>query len=162
MDIRERLNSFYEKSDKKNTQPLKNINFGGISLDLTRNFISREILVKMRSLLTLSKFSRKRKQLFDNKYISHTESQRVSFVSYRNSISYQRDVDKMSRFCLKIKNKATGSHGNITISHIVHIGIGGSILGPKFLSEALEDFKTNPFLTHFVSSGDLNEISDLL
>ena len=162
MDIRERLNSFYEKSDKKNTQPLKNISFGGISLDLTRNFISREILVKMRSLLTQSKFSRKRKELFVNKYISHTESKKVSFVSYRNSISYQRDVDKMSKFYLKIKNKATGSHGNLAISHIVHIGIGGSILGPKFLSEALEDFKTNLFFTHFVSSGDMNEISDLL
>ena len=84
---------------------LRTINFGGISLDLTRNLISRDILVKMRSLLTLSKFSKKRKQLFDNKYISHTESQKVSFVSYRNSISYQRDVDKMSKFYLKIKNK---------------------------------------------------------
>tara|TARA_B100000242_G_scaffold115250_1_gene80388 strand:- start:1587 stop:3008 length:1422 start_codon:yes stop_codon:yes gene_type:complete len=162
VDIRERLNSFYEKSKKKNTQPLKTINFGGISLDLTRNLISREVLVKMKSLLTLSKFSKKRKQLFENKYISHTESQRVSFVSYRNSISYKRDIDKMSKFYLKIKNITTGNHGNITISHIVHIGIGGSILGPKFLSEALEDFKTNLFLTHFVSSGDLHEISDLL
>ena len=132
MDIRERLNSFYEKSDKKNTQPLKNINFGGISLDLTRNLISREILAKMRSLLTLSKFSKKRKQLFDNKYISHTESQRVSFVSYRNSISFERDIDKMSKFYLKIKNKKIGNHENVTISHIVHIGIGGSTLGPKF------------------------------
>ena len=67
----------------------------------------------MRSLLTLSKFSKKRKQLFDNKYISHTESQRVSFVSYRNSISFERDIDKMSKFYLKIKNKKIGNHGNI-------------------------------------------------
>ena len=87
MDIRERLNSFYEKSNKNNAESLKTISFGGISLDLTRNHLSRDILVKMRSLLTVSKFSNKRKQLFDNKYISHTESQRVSFVSYRNSIS---------------------------------------------------------------------------
>ena len=162
MDIRERLNSFYEKSNKKNAQSLKTIDFGGISLDLKRNLISREVLAKMRSLLTLSKFSKKRKQLFENKYISHTESQKVSFVFYRNSISYQRDIDKMSKFYLKIKNTKIGNHKNITISHIVHIGIGGSILGPKFLSEALEDFKTNHFLTHFVSSGDLQEISDLL
>ena len=162
MDIRERLNSFYEKSDKKNTQSLKTISFGGISLDLTRNLISREVFAKMQRLLTLSKFSKKRKQLFENKYISYTESQKVSFVSFRNSISYQRDIDKMSKFYLKIKNKKIENHKNITISHIVHIGIGGSILGPKFLSEALEDFKTNHFLTHFVSSGDLHEISDLL
>ena len=66
MDIRERLNSFYEKTNKNNAQSLKTISFGGISLDLTRNHLSREILVKMRSLLTLSKFSKKRKQLFDN------------------------------------------------------------------------------------------------
>ena len=162
MDIRERLNSFYKKTNKNNVKSLKTISFGGISLDLTRNHLSRDILLKMRSLLTLSKFSKKRKQLFDNKYISHTESQRVSFVSYRNSTSFERDIDKMSKFYLKIKNKKIGYHENVTISHIVHIGIGGSTLGPKFLSEALEDFKTNLFLTHFVSSGDLHEISDLL
>ena len=80
MDIRERLNSFHEKSDKNNIEPLKTISFGGISLDLTRNHLSRDILVKMRGLLTLSKFSKKRKQLFDNKYISHTESQRLSLI----------------------------------------------------------------------------------
>ena len=161
MDIRERLNSFYKKTNKNKVKSLKTISFGGISLDLTRNHLSRDILLKMRSLLTLSKFSKKRKQLFDNKYISHTESQRVSFVSYRNSTSFERDIDKMSKFYLKIKNKKIGYHENVTISHIVHIGIGGSTLGPKFLSEALEDFKTNLFLTHFVSSGDLHEISDL-
>ena len=81
MDIRERLNSFYEKSDKKNTQSLKTISFGGISLDLTRNLISREVFAKMQRLLTLSKFSKKRKQLFENKYISYTESQKAAFVS---------------------------------------------------------------------------------
>ena len=86
MDIRDRLNIFYEKSNKKNAQSLKTIDFRGISLDLKRNLISREVLAKMRNLLTLSKFSKKRKQLFENKYISHTESQKVSFVFYRNSI----------------------------------------------------------------------------
>ena len=111
MDIRERLNSFYEKTNKNNVKSLKTISFGGISLDLTRNHLNRDILLKMRSLLTLSKFSKKRKQLFDNKYISHTESQKVSFVSYRNSISFERDIDKMSKFYLKIKNKKIGKLG---------------------------------------------------
>jgi len=113
VDIRERLNSFYEKSDKKTTQPLKNINFGGISLDLTRNLISRDILVKMRSLLTQSKFSKKRKQLFDNKYISHTESKRVSFVSYRNSISYEDPFIKDSKYGT-VGSVAIDINGNIS------------------------------------------------
>ena len=58
MDIRERLNTFYEKSNKKNAQPLKTINFGGISLDLKRNLISREVLAKMRSVDAVKIFNK--------------------------------------------------------------------------------------------------------
>ena len=105
MDIRERLNSFYEKSNKKKAQTLKNISFGGISLDLTRNLISREILVKMRGLLSLSKFSKKRKQLFDNQYISDTESQKVSFVSLLENI----EVDPARPSARVIVNSRTGT-----------------------------------------------------
>ena len=59
------------------------------------------------------------------------------------------------------QNKIKSSNGD-KIDTIVHIGIGGSILGPKFLSESLEKFKKNDFVTYFVSSGDTDEIADLI
>ena len=81
MDIRERLNTFFNNSKNNNFKSIKIINFGGISLDLSRNIITKDILMKMSNLLRHSKFTQKRKQLFTNKLVSKSESKKVSFVS---------------------------------------------------------------------------------
>ena len=162
MEIREQLRYLSTQSKKGKSTPLKNKSFNGITLDLSRNFISNANFIKMKSLLTINKFSEKRKKLFTNKLISKTESQKVSFIYYRNSNLYDKAIEKMSKFYLQIKqNKIKSSCGN-KIDTIVHVGIGGSILGPKFLSEALENFKKNDFLTYFISSGDTDEVADLI
>ena len=128
MDIRERLNIIYNDSKNNNRKPIKAINFKGINLDLSRNIITRDILVKMYDLLRHFKFTEKRKQLFTNKLFSNTESQTVSFVSYRNSKSYDKDIDKMTKLYLNIKNNKINNYYGEKITSIVHIGIGGSIL----------------------------------
>ena len=162
MDIKERLRYFSSKSKKGKDAPLKSKTFSGITIDLSRNFVSSDVFIKMKSLLIMNKFSEKRKKLFTNKLLSTTESQRVSFVYYRNSQMYDKAIEKMSKFYFQIKqNKIKSSNGD-KIHTIVHIGIGGSILGPKFLSESLENFKKNDFVTYFVSSGDTDEIADLI
>ena len=162
MEIKEQLRLFSSKSKKGRSSPLKDKTFGGITLDLSRNFLSNDVFVKMKSLLTMNKFSEKRKKLFSNKLISKTELQQVSFVFYRNNQLYDKAINKMSKFYLQIKqNKIKSFNGN-KIDTVIHIGIGGSILGPKFLSEALENFKKNNFVTYFVSSGDTDEIADLI
>lgn len=162
MDIKERLRYLSSKSKKGKGAPLKSKAFSGITIDLSRNFVSSDVFIKMKSLLIMNKFSEKRKKLFTNKLLSKTESQHVSFVYYRNSQMYDKAIEKMSKFYLQIKqNKIKSSNGD-KIHTIVHIGIGGSILGPKFLSESLENFKKNDFVTYFVSSGDTDEIADLI
>ena len=162
MEIREQLRYFSSKSNKGRSTPLKNKTFRGITLDLSRNFVSNDIFIKMKSLLTMNKFSEKRKKLFTNKLISKTESQQVSFIYYRNSRMYDKAIEKMSKFYLQIKQNKIKSFDGDKIDTIVHIGIGGSILGPKFLSEAFESYKKNDFFTYFVSSGDTDEIADLI
>mgnify|MGYP001209595034 CR=1 FL=1 len=162
MDIKEKLRNFSTISKNSKRTPLKIKTFNGITLDLSRNTINSDIFTKMKSLLTLNKFAEKRKKLFTNKLISKTESQSVSFVYYRNSKMYEKDIEKISKFYLKIKKGEIKSCNGDNINTIIHIGIGGSMLGPKFLSEALESFKTNDFSSHFVSSGDNDEISDLI
>ena len=77
MEIREQLRSFSSKSKKGRSTPLKNKTFNGITLDLSRNFISNDVFIKMKSLLTMDKFAEKRKKLYTNKLISKTESQQV-------------------------------------------------------------------------------------
>ena len=162
MNIRKSLQELFAKSKNTRDDPLRTKRFGGVSLDLSRNVINRDIFMKMKSLLISNKFSEKRKKLFTNKLISSTEAQKVSFISYRNSEIYNKDIEIMSRFYLKVKRNKIKSYNGDKINTVVHIGIGGSILGPQFLSQALEDFKDNNFQTYFISSGDNDEISDLI
>ena len=82
MEIREKLKYFSSKSNKGRSTPLKNKTFSGITLDLSRNFVSNDVFIKMKSLLTMNKFSEKRKKLFTNKLLSKTESQKISFIYY--------------------------------------------------------------------------------
>ena len=93
MDIKERLRNISSKSKKGRSTPLKNKTFSGITLDLSRNFVSSDVFIKMKSLLTVNKFLEKRKKLFTNKLISKTESQKVSFIYYRNSQMYDKAID---------------------------------------------------------------------
>ena len=88
MDIRERLKDYSTKSKNRKSSSLETNTFSGITLDLSRNFISKDILMKMKSLLTINKFSEKRKRLFTNKSINKIESQQVSFIYYRNNQMY--------------------------------------------------------------------------
>ncbi len=162
MDIRARLNTFFKNSKDKSNKPLKKIKFDGITLDLSRNIVSKEIFLKMHGLLTDTNFSQQRKKLFDNKLVSETESKKVSFVNYRNNKSYDRDIERMSNLYLDIKNNKIKNFEGGNFNTIVHIGIGGSSLGANFLSDALEDYKSSHFISHFISSGDLAEINDLL
>ena len=90
MDIRERLKDYLTKSKNRRSSSLRTNTFSGITLDLSRNFISKDILMQMKSLLTINRFSEKRKRLFTNKLISKTESQQVSFVYYRNNQMYEK------------------------------------------------------------------------
>lgn len=49
------------------------------------------------------------------------------------------------------------------IKDIIHVGIGGSDLGPVFISDALRAYQTQPYRLHFVASCDdevLNRICD--
>ena len=138
MDIKEKLRNFSTISKNSKSTPLKIKTFNGITLDLSRNTINSDIFTKMKSLLTLNKFVEKRKKLFTNKLISKTESQSVSFVYYRNSKMYEKDIEKISKFYLKIKKGEIKSCNGDNINTIIHIGIGGSMLGPKFLSSIRE------------------------
>tara|TARA_B100001063_G_scaffold62396_1_gene56453 strand:- start:1736 stop:3157 length:1422 start_codon:yes stop_codon:yes gene_type:complete len=162
VNIRETLRDLSKKSKNQRSSPLKKKVFSGITLDLSRNYINKDTFIRMTSLLTLNEFSQKRKKLFTNKLTSETESQKVSFVCYRNSKIYDKDIKRMSKFYLQIKENKIKSCNGEKINTVVHIGLGGSLLGPKFLSEALESYKKNHFQTYFISSGDTDEISDLI
>lgn len=53
-------------------------------------------------------------------------------------------------------------YSNKAITDIVHIGIGGSHLGPELVVEALADYKNTHLRLHFVANIDANELDRVL
>ncbi len=62
--------------------------------------------------------------------------------------------DRMRRFVTAVRDGTWRGHGGKRISDVVHIGIGGSDLGPRLVTEALRGASPEPVRVHFVSGLD--------
>lgn len=76
--------------------------------------------------------------------------------------SVEATLKYMETLADRIREKQWLGYTSKPINHIVHIGIGGSYLGPKLLLDALSDFKDVPISIGFVSSIDPIDIEKTL
>ncbi len=109
-----------------------------------------------------------RKQFFGGENINHTENRAAMHFRLRRT----SPMDPLDEEVISIRDrflefgdqifqqKILGFSGK-TIDTIVNIGIGGSDLGPKFLYDALRDFRGHTKV-HFVSNVDGLAIHDVL
>ena len=66
----------------------------------------------------------------------------------------------MQNFCDKVINGTLKGSTGKTFTDIINIGIGGSDLGPKLVTEALADYK-NHLNLHYISNIDNDSITSL-
>jgi|TARA_Y100000310_G_scaffold269721_1_gene283112 glucose-6-phosphate isomerase len=71
-------------------------------------------------------------------------------------------LDRMARCSDKIRAGEWRGGTGKPISSIVHIGIGGSYLGPKMVSQALKPYLSTDVDGHYLANVDGSHISDLL
>ena len=166
--IKHSLDSILKQQAKKKINkkiPNKNTiyKFNNLTIDISRNLIDMEIL---KNLLVFSKsidIKSKINQLFDNEYKSLSENKKVSFLYERFDKNIKKkNIYKLFKFDDLIKKGNWKSFSGKPFKYIIHIGIGGSILGPKATSHALKDYHDKKLQIHFVSSADTSEIDDIL
>lgn len=147
----------------------------GIKLDYSKNLINEEVLSGLFDLVESQDVFSKRDGMFAGEIINHTEKRAVLHTALRNFsgqpvIVGGEDVmpevlatqDKIRDFVASIHN---GSHKGYTgkaIKQIVAIGIGGSFLGPKIMSEALKPYWYDGVTVHYVANVDGCHITDVL
>ncbi len=146
----------------------------GFFLDYSKQRITNDILAKLSQLLTEHGFETKRDAMFKGDIINNTEQRAVLHTALRRPSNDVVEVagenimpavhgalNKMEAFSDSVRD---GSHKGVTgkvIKNIVSIGIGGSDLGPRLVSEALikcakpQDKILN---TYFVSNIDGDDI----
>lgn len=147
----------------------------GITLDYSKNLITDEIQHALLALANDVQLEQKRDAMFAGAMVNTTEQRAVLHTALRNVSGEEVYVDgqnvipeieatlaKMKGFVEAVFN---GTHTGATgkkFTNVIAIGIGGSFLGPKIMSEALKPYWANQVTVNFVANVDACHIQDVL
>ena len=147
----------------------------GITLDYSKNRVTDETMHLLMNLATSADLLGKRDKMFNGSAINTTENRPVLHTALRNFSDKPIYVDgadvmpqiqatlvKLERFVNDISlGKKVGYTGK-AFTDVVSIGIGGSFLGPKIMSEALKPYRQLQLKVHFIANVDGCHIHDVL
>jgi glucose-6-phosphate isomerase len=146
-----------------------------VLLDYSKNRITEETIPLLLGLGTQADLSGYIEKMFAGDKINITENRAVLHVALRNRSNRPIYVDgedvmpginavlnKMARFCDKIRDGDWKGYTGKIITDIVNIGIGGSDLGPVMATEALKPYGKPGLNPHFVSNIDGTHLVETL
>lgn len=147
----------------------------GITLDYSKNLVTDEVKSALLNLATAAELETKRDAMFRGDIINTTEQRAALHTALRNFsgapvLVNGQDVMPEIKACLDkiqtfIESIHSGQHVGYTgkpIKHVVALGIGGSFLGPKIMSESLKPYWSENVNVHFVANVDACHIQDVL
>ncbi|WP_299492217.1 glucose-6-phosphate isomerase [uncultured Shewanella sp.] len=147
----------------------------GLFLDYSKNKITDETLSHLFSLAKETKLTTKIQALLGGEKINTTEQRAVLHSALRAQSNQDLQVDgqsifpeiqqtlaKMTSFVDSITSGSWKGYTGKKITDVVSIGIGGSFLGPKIVSQALRPYWTGDINCHFVANVDATSIVEKL
>ena len=151
------------------------LNLNDILFDFSKNRITDETLPLLLNLAKKAQLVEKTKAMFSGELINTTENRAVLHTALRNRSNtpihtagknvmpdVNRVLAKMREFSEQVRSGEWRGYTNKRITDIVNIGIGGSDLGPKMVTVALEPYSTPRLKAHFVSNVDQTDIITVL
>ncbi|QQG35960.1 MAG: glucose-6-phosphate isomerase [Micavibrio aeruginosavorus] len=150
------------------------IRIGEALFDFSKHLATPETLSLLIRLAHARDVAGWRDQMFSGAAINTSENRAVLHTALRAEPSADIRVGgvnvmpgiadnlrRMATFCDQVRRRKTSGATGRAITDVLNIGIGGSDLGPRFISEALRDVHDGPVL-HFVSNVDGHAISRAL
>lgn len=158
-------------SDYFQSQPdrvsIMQISACGMLADFSKTKIDPEVRGQLLALAEQSPLMRQRQAMFAGEMINNTEQRAVLHIALRdlqrqfsnlygadNADLVATEQEKIARISRRIRQQQWTGFGGKTIRHVVNIGIGGSDLGPKMVTEALRADVDDEVQLHFVSNVD--------
>lgn len=148
--------------------------FEDVFLDYSKNLITSETLDLLIDFAKEMSLSQAIEKMFSGDAINNTEGRSVLHTALRNCSNspvyvngsnvmpeIKRVLQQMKMFSDGVINRKWRGYTNKPITDVVHIGIGGSDLGPYMVVEALKHYKT-ALRMHFVSNIDGTHIAETL
>ncbi|MFT7652791.1 MAG: glucose-6-phosphate isomerase [Candidatus Azotimanducaceae bacterium] len=145
--------------------------FAGCSYDFTKQRFSAAQLPSLFRLATALKVEEKRDQMLAGQIINTSENRAVLHTALRGgaNLADQTLLDSIDQQRLhmyelagSIRDGQWRGHTGKPIADVVHIGIGGSHLGPQLVIEALANASTCQLNIHFVANIDAHDLDAVL
>lgn len=141
--------------------------FGGLTLDLSRQRLSQEVFDTLGMLAQSRHLNDHIAAMFNGDIVNYSEQRPALHTALRDPLSrglwvngeevyalVQQSLQDMFSIATKLRNKTWLSEPRTTIRDIVNIGVGGSDLGPRFCTQALQEFHSTDLNFHFISDAD--------
>jgi len=151
-----------------------------IFLDYSKNLISQDTLNLLNKAAENAQLHEQIKTLFNGgkfkgRLLNHTENRSVLHTALRQPVDSSLILDgkniiedvkhcreKMANFLQQIHNKKKLGFTNKPIRTLVSIGIGGSFLGPKVVTEALKPYAQEGYDCHYLANIDGTDLAEIL
>lgn len=147
----------------------------GFTLDYSKNRIDQQSLDSLFALAQESGVETKRDAMFAGEVINTTEQRAVLHTALRRAPGDSVLVDgvnvvdevhltlaKIEAFVNEVHSGSRKGYTDKQFTDVVAIGIGGSFLGPKIVTEALKPYQQASLKVHFVANVDGHHITDVL
>lgn len=150
------------------------LQLGPLFLDYSKNLINTQTLQLLFNLATELKLTQQIDAMFKGQKINWTENRAVLHCALRDFSAQpilvdgrdvkpdiQKVLNQVKTFSNDVRQGIWKGRTGSKIEDIVHIGIGGSDLGPRFVCDGLKHLADGPDI-HFVSNIDGSEITHVL
>ena len=149
------------------------LSLGDIRLDYSKNRITEETMTLLRHLAHAADVAGWKERLFAGAFVNTSENRPALHTALRQRggsiLVGGKDViaeiasvrGRMAKFAGAVRDGMWTAHAGTRITDVVHIGIGGSDLGPRMVVEALRP-DTAPLRVRFASCLDDAELTSAL
>lgn len=139
------------------------LDVAGIHCELSHNYINDNILNLLSRLCQSQEVMKFFQAMKQGEIVNLSEKRPALHTALRNPGDMIDSVrNSITESFHKMQSLTETIYKNKTIHHVVHIGIGGSDHGPKFLIKALSAYKTNDLTFHFIANIDPTELQEVL
>jgi len=143
------------------------LRFEDMLVDLSRHRITEKTLELLLTLAREADVEGWRDRMFRGEPVNFTERRPALHIALRNRTgrpirvegedvmpAVEAVLERMRRFSEAVRSGGLRGAGGELFTDVVHIGIGGSELGPRMVCEALEPYADDRLRVHFVANVD--------
>ena len=139
----------------------------GLTLDLSRQHLTQETFDALKALAQSLQLNDNIEAMFNGEIVNYSEQRAALHTALRDPkphertingenifSSVQKSIRAMYSIATKLRTQTWLADHSSPITDIVNIGVGGSDLGPKFCTQALQKFHCDSLNFHFISDAD--------